>query len=220
MSQAVALTAQERTTTGKHNKALRRAGWVPARIADSQCGAQLVQVEAKALTDVLRRVGQTGVIKLRVGPGRAASVMIQGVERHPVTLAILHVDFHLVDLSEPITVQVPVVLTGEAPAVRDHDALISQQVNSLPVTALPDHMPSEVMVDVSSLTEPGQMIHLRDLNLHSGEVTIHADEDMVIAVANQAQKIEEPVAEAASETTGEQAEPSPKGEAQEQSGEG
>ena len=54
--------------------------------------------------------------------------MVHDVALHPVTDQILHVDFHQVNLKEKTTAPVVIKLIGEAPAEKEKQGILVQQL--------------------------------------------------------------------------------------------
>ena len=112
------LTLDAREAQGKANKRLRRAGLVPGVVYGKGEDSTNVQVEAKTFETLHRAAGRTSVVKFRLPGGtRATSGFIKSVQRHPLTGRAIHVDYYLVNLKVEMEVDVPLVFTGEAPAV-------------------------------------------------------------------------------------------------------
>ena len=65
---------------------------------------------------------------------------------------VTHVDFLRIDPKQDVTVDVPIVMIGEAKEVTDADGMVDQNLFSLTVNAAPDSIPNEFEVDISGLT--------------------------------------------------------------------
>lgn len=125
------------------------------------------------------------------------SVFIREIQRQPSTGALIHVDFYQIRKSEKIKVEVPIILTGEAPAMKLKGRSLMQTLNSLSIECLPDKIPPQLEVDLSSLEEADQAIHVRDITLGSG-ITINTDPDQLVVKITEAvaeKVVEEVVAE-------------------------
>jgi large subunit ribosomal protein L25 len=128
---------------------------------------------------------------------------------------LLHVDFYQVKMEEKIKLEVPIVLIGEAPALKSKANMLEHELATLTIECLPAKIPSNVEVDVSSLTEPEQAIRIQDIILDK-DITVHNHPDLVVAkislrpVEKVEEKVEEEVveaeAEAKEEVTGEASE--------------
>ncbi len=90
--------------------------------------------------------------------------------------------------------EVPVVLVGEAPALKSKENMLVQELNTLTVECLPAKIPAGVELDLSSLTETEQTVRVKDIELDK-EITILNDPELAIVRirSRPVEKIEEPV---------------------------
>ncbi|MBI1869489.1 50S ribosomal protein L25 [Candidatus Gottesmanbacteria bacterium] len=150
----ISLVVQKRTVTGNKVKSLRKQGIIPANIFGKAIKSQSLQTEEKAFTNVYRQSGETGIVELQIeGDKGSRPVLITKVQTHPVTGAVLHVDFRQVDLREKVTATIPLVVSGNAPAVVQKIGALLTPLNEVEVQALPMDLPEEIQVDVSGLSE-------------------------------------------------------------------
>jgi large subunit ribosomal protein L25 len=80
------------------------------------------------------------------------------------------------------------------PAVRDLDGILVSGIEQIEVECLPQDLPERIMVDVSSLTEFGSAIHVRDIKL-SDKIRVLTDLDEMVAVITTPEVEEEAVVE-------------------------
>ncbi len=187
------LTLDAREAQGKANKRLRRAGLVPGVVYGKGEDSTNVQVEAKTFETLYRAAGRTSVVKFRLpGGARATSGFIKSVQRHPLTGRAIHVDYYLVNLKVEMEVDVPLVFTGEAPAVEATGGTLLHNLSSIHVKALPTDIPHEVEVNVSVLTSLDVAIHVRDLNLNRDLVHVMTDGETLVATVVPPRIEEEP----------------------------
>jgi large subunit ribosomal protein L25 len=187
------LTLDAREAQGKANKRLRRSGIVPGVVYGKGEGSTNVQVEAKTFETLYRAAGKTSVVKFRLpGASRATSGFIKSVQRHPLTGSAIHVDYYLVNLNVEMEVDVPLVFTGEAPAVEATGGTLLYNLSSIHVKALPADIPHEINVDVSVLTSLDVAIHVRDLNLNRDLVQVMTDGETLVATVVPPRVEEEP----------------------------
>ncbi len=181
----IELEASTREARGSHNKPLRREGLVPAVLYGHNVVARSLSAEAKLLHRVWMRAGRTQLVDLRVDGGRPQKVLLREMQIDPRTNRPIHADFFAVNLREKLTAEVPVVLTGESPAVEDAKiGMLQQLVTALRVECLPADVPAHFSVDVSGLTEIDQGIHVRDIEIPPGVTLVHVDVDeLVVKVA-------------------------------------
>ncbi|MGI8657970.1 MAG: 50S ribosomal protein L25 [Candidatus Limnocylindria bacterium] len=203
------LTLDAREAQGKANKRLRRDGLVPGVVYGKGEDSTNVQVEMKTFETLYRAAGRTSVVKFRLpGANRSTSGFIKSVQRHPLTGRALHVDYYLVNLKVEMEVDVPLVFTGEAPAVEETGGTLLHNVSSIHVKALPTDIPHEISVDVSVLKSLDVAIHVADLNLNRDLVTVLTDGETLVAtvVPPRVEEEPEPVLAEGEELEGEGAE--------------
>jgi len=134
----------------------------------------------KEFAIAFRKAGMTGVIDLDTGDRQTVPVLVQEVQRDPVSNRVLHVSFHTVDLTKPTTASVPLQFIGEAPAVKNKGGVLVPHLNHVEVEALPDDIPDHIEVDLSALAEINDAVHVQQLALPQGvKVRSHADELVV-----------------------------------------
>lgn len=178
------LEATKRELLGKKVKSLRRQGIVPAHVYGNSVDSLALQIEAKALQKVLSLAGETGVIHLKVaGAKQPRMVLMRQVQRDPVSGEWLHVDFYQVKMTEKIKAEVPLVFTGEPPAVKSKGAIPLHSLNTLHVEALPGNLPRSIEVDLSRLEEVDQAIFAKDISLPENVTLVTDPEQMVVKVA-------------------------------------
>ena len=191
----VTLQAKPRTVLGKKCKALRRQGVTPVHLYGPGVSSLALQCDTAELKHVLARAGKTALVDLKIGGTRKpAKVLVRDVSRYYTDL--VHVDFFQVKLTEKITVDVPVVLSGEAPAAKVAEAIVLQNLTSIAVECLPTDIPDKIEVDLSTLEEVDQAILVKDLELGKGVVSLTDPDQMVVKVAVQVMRVEEEVAPA------------------------
>lgn len=203
------LTLDAREAQGKANKRLRREGIVPGVVYGKGEGSTNVQVDAKTFETLYRAAGKTSVVKFRLpGASRATSGFIKSVQRHPLSGSALHVDYYLVNLNVEMEVDVPLVFTGEAPAVEETGGTLLHNLSAIHVKALPTDIPHEVTVDVSVLKSLDVAIHVRDLSLNRDLVQVMTDGETLVAtvVPPRIEVEEEPEVAEGEELEGEAAE--------------
>jgi len=215
------LTLDAREAQGKANKRLRREGFVPGVVYGKGEDSTNVQVEAKTFEVLYRAAGKTSVVKFRLpGASRATSGFIKSVQRHPLSGRALHVDYYLVNLKVEMEVDVPLIFTGEAPAVEATGGTLLHNMSSIHVRALPTDIPHEIVVDVSVLKSLDVAIHVRDLNLNRDLVTVMTDGETQVATVVPPRVEEEPETVVAEGEEGEIAEDGEGAEGEGAEGEG
>ena len=194
MADKIKLDLEARTVVGKKVNRLRRAGVLPATVYGKGVGPFSVQLSARGFNEVYRRAGKTSLVDLSIPGQPEQSAFIHSLQRHPVSRAILHADFLVVDLKTEISVEVPIHIIGESELVDRGDATLNQVLNTLTVRALPAELPSYIEVDISVLDSLDKSIHVRDIPALEHGVLV-ADEDELIVSLSQSRPEEEEVVE-------------------------
>lgn len=183
MAKQVKLSALPRTHVGRNSvKQLRARGAVPANIYGPKNKPDNLEINAKEIRQLLAHaVGENILVELEVAGEKGSNTrlsLIQEVQHHPVRGDILHVDFLEVSMNEKLHTEVPIESFGEADGVKNYGGLLEQLVRHLTIECLPKDLPESIRVDVSSLGV-GQSLHIRDLVLPSGVVSI-SDPDLTV----------------------------------------
>ena len=203
------LSAAPREVHGKAVKNLRRQGIVPAVVFGHGVESNAIQFDAHEFELLRRRTGRNTLLDLSLDGKKAVPVLVHDVQVHPITRHPLHVDLLVVRMTEELTVDVQVVLTGESSAVERMGGVLLQLRNTVQVKALPDHLPQSLELDITPLEDFDQVLHVSDIAVPA-DVTLLTDAGEAVARV-QAPRVEEvePVAEAVEEgeePTGEGAE--------------
>ena len=143
---------------------------MPAVIYGRQAKPQNLEVNAKEFGDLIHHsVSENMLVDLSVENDARAKrlALVQEIQHHPLTAAVLHVDFHEVAENEMVTVHVPVETTGEAAGVKNSGGVLEHVLFKLKVRALPKDLPEQIIVDVTSL-ELGKSIHIGDSPVPAG----------------------------------------------------
>lgn len=174
------LSAEPRDGVGKGvNRKLRVAGRIPGVVYGKRREPQSIHLDPDALEKLLRGsgAGLNTLIDLSVN-GRTDTVLVKELQRHPVRGAFWHVDFYQVDLTQKITVSVPIHFVGKARGV-EFGGILDHPLRELEVECLPRAIPEFVEVDVSNL-EIGDSIHVSELRLPEG-VEVMTDAALPVA---------------------------------------
>ena len=183
MADMESLEATRRSVLGKKVKRLRSQGMIPGIVYGKGLEPIPIQLDYKKFKQIYKKVRGTSPINLVItGEGKPVGTLIQKVQRDTLTNKILHADFLKVDFTKPVTVEVPVVLTGKAPVEESGIGKVMQEMMYIHVKALPTQIPHEIEVDISGLEKTNQTIHASDIQLPEGvKLSTMTDETSVIA---------------------------------------
>ena len=142
-------------------KAVRRAGQVPCNIYGLGLENILFTIDTQDLKTITH-TPNSYIIDLHLSDGRNGFAVIHEVQYHPVTDEPLHVDFLFVTEDKPVTIEVPVLVTGHAEGVKMGGKLLVSS-RKLRVSAMMDKLPDLLEVDSTPL-KIGKQIVAGDLN--------------------------------------------------------
>jgi large subunit ribosomal protein L25 len=185
------LVAEHRDVTGKKVAVLRRSGRLPAVVYGHGVDSDSVSIDAHEFEQLRRHTGPNALVDLSVDGKKALPVLVSAVQTHPVNRKTLHVDLFLVRMTEELTVDVPLVATGESPAVANLGGTLLHPIESVRIRALPDQLPQSIEYAVDSLVDFDTTLHVRDLAIPEGATLVTDGDDIIAKV--QAPRVEEVV---------------------------
>jgi large subunit ribosomal protein L25 len=177
------VVAERRQVIGKQVRKLRREGIVPANIYGHRKESVALQMPRETIAALIRSAGSSAIVEVAVdGEAKARPALIKFVQRHAVTDEILHVDFYQVSMTEKMTLDVPLVMIGDAPAVKDYQGVLLQLVDNVSIRCLPTDLPQHLEVDISGLAELESSVHISDVKAPSSVEILNDPEQMVVRV--------------------------------------
>ena len=142
-------------------KAVRRAGQVPCNIYGLGIENVLFTVDAQDLKTITH-TPNSYIIDLELSNGTKMYAVLHEVQYHPVSDEALHVDFLAVNEEKPVTIEVPVKVTGHSEGVKMGGKLLVSS-RKLRVSAMMNNLPDLLEVDSTHLMI-GKQIVAGDLN--------------------------------------------------------
>lgn len=184
----LALKATQRKTLGRKVQELRKKGEIPAVLYGPGSDPAALTVFKKEFDAAYKEAGESSLVQLEVGQEKNP-VLIREVQWHPLSGTPIHVDFYQPRLDEKIKIMVPLRFQGEAPAVKDFEGTLLQNMHEVEVSALPQDLPSEITVDVFALKTLEDRILVENLRVDS-KVEIIAEKDWIVAQVVAAENVE------------------------------
>lgn len=176
MSEQTTLNAEVRTQFGKgFARRLRAAHQIPAVLYGH--GSEPVHLALPGHETLLLVRHANPIVELAFD-GKTQLALVKDVQRDPVRQIIEHVDLVVLNKGEKVTVDVPVVVTGEpfAGTIATLDAMtLSVEVEAI---SIPEH----IEVDVEGL-EDGAHVTAADVKLPAGATLVSDPETLVVAVS-------------------------------------
>lgn len=175
------LEGERREALGRHVKALRRDGITPANLYGRGAESVSFQAESRAIDKLVTDGGRGSLVELTID-GEKHQTLLRNLQRHPVTRAIMHADFYIVEMNRAVQTTVPVHLVGESPAARLPGAVITHLTHEVTIECLPANIPAAVELDVAALEELETSLHVSDIAAPEG-VEILTDAETIIVRA-------------------------------------
>jgi large subunit ribosomal protein L25 len=197
----IELEVANREILGKKVKHLRRQGITPVHVFGHGIKSLALQCDTSELEQVLAQAGYTALVSLKLDKEKKPrTVVVREFDRDWQRGKLLHVDFYQIKMAEKIRLEVPIVLVGEAPALKSKDNMLEHELETLSVECLPAKIPDGIEVDISSFIEPGQAIRVKDIAVDK-DITVLNDPELVVAKISwrPVEKVEEEVVEVVEE---------------------
>lgn len=204
----IELKVTNREILGKKVRFLRRQGITPVHLFGHGIESLALQCATAELKKVIDQAGKTRLINLTIDSEKIPrAAIIREVQIEPTTGQSLHVDFYQVKMTEQVKMEVPIILVGEAPALKLKDNMLVHELDTLEIECLPANIPNSIEIDISSLTEPEQTIRVGDIKMDKDITVFNDPEQVVLKISvrhvevieeEEVVEIEEEVAEAPS----------------------
>lgn len=192
---ALSLKAEARKDTTKNDiKQLRVKGKVPAVVYGKKVAATVITVDQKELVALLRK-SPHAVIELEMPDGGGKQpVMINEIQRNPLNRELLHVDFHQINMDEPVRTVVTLEFVGDAVGAKE-GGILQIQMHELEIRCLPNQIPASITVDISKVGI-GENMLVSELSV-PGTIEVKSDpgELVLTILAPQKEAPEEVVAQ-------------------------
>ena len=174
----ISVSGKVRTDLGKKaSKIARSEGLIPCNLygeAKGENGAPEALAFLAPMAELRKAIYSPHVYVVNlVIDGKECKAILKELQFHPVTDALLHVDFYQVTEEKPIVVGIPVKLNGLAQGVRDGGRM-NLSIRKINVTAPYQQIPEHLDVDVTSL-KIGKSIKVGQLSFDGLELATGKD---------------------------------------------
>jgi len=200
----ISLEAKIRKELGRKVEGLREKGILPGVLYGPGLETLSVELGLKEFKKVHSEAGESSLIQLLVD-GKKFIVLIHALELDTLSQEPIHVDFYQPKLDEEITVTIPLVFEGEAPAVKELSGTFVRNIHEVEVRALPQNLPHEIKVSTESLKTFEDSIQVKDLPLLEGVEILREPKDIVAQVMppeKVEEELEKPIEEKVEEVEG------------------
>ncbi|MBI2697620.1 50S ribosomal protein L25/general stress protein Ctc [Mycobacterium gordonae] len=187
----LAVTVRSETGKGASRRA-RRAGKIPAVLYGHGSDPQHLELPGHDFAAVLRHSGTNAVLTLDIA-GKEQLALTKAIEIHPIKRTIQHADLIIVRRGEKVTVEVNVVVEGEA----GPDTLVTQDANTIEIEAEALSIPEQLTISIEG-AEAGTQFTAGQIELPRG-VNLISDPELLVVNVVQAPTAEDLAEEGAGE---------------------
>jgi len=176
--ESVEIVGFKRNLTSKHDlKVLRSEGNVPGVIYG--CGiCENLTIPAILLRNIVY-TSKNYIVDLNLN-GVEHKCLLQDVQFHPVSEAILHVDFLKIDNKKKVCKKINIKSVGTPIGVKNGGLLLTKR-KSLLVCGLPEDIPSEIEIDITNL-EGGRSLRIEDIEKNEKYVFKENPRDPIFSI--------------------------------------
>ena len=179
------LQAEKRDETGKGvARRLRAGGRVPGVLYGQGVEPVALSVDAREMFHILHGAAGANALVDLVVDGSEHLVLAREIQRDYIHNSLIHIDFLAVSRTQAITVNVPVVETGEAAGVKE-GGVVEHHLREVAVECFPQDVPDQIEIDITEI-ELGDMVHVSDLVAPEGVTILTNLEDAVLSIITPA----------------------------------
>jgi len=172
-------------------KQIRAEEKVPAVLYGPKIKNLNLGVDLKEFEKIYKEAGESSLISLDVsGQKEKFLVLIYDIQFDALSGKPTHIDFYQPNLKEQVEVSVPLILEGEALAVKDLGGTLVKNISDIEVKAFPQDLPREIKVDISNLKTFEDNIAVKDLEI-SSKIEISKDPEEILITISAPEKVEE-----------------------------
>jgi large subunit ribosomal protein L25 len=179
------LQAAKRDETGKGvARKLRASGRVPGVLYGQGVEPVALSVDAREMFHILHGAAGANALVDLVVDGTEHLALAREIQRDYIHNSLIHIDFLAVSRTQMITVNVPVVETGEAAGVKE-GGVVEHHLREVAVECYPQDVPDQIEIDITEIML-GDMVHVSDLVAPSGVTILTNPEDAVLSIITPA----------------------------------
>lgn len=182
------LKAQTREIVGKQVKTLRAQKLVPASVYGPNTATKTIVVSDKDFRKLYKEVGYSSLFDLEIEGEKPFKALLKEIQVDRLKKSLIHASIYAVDMKKAINTEIPLRFEGVSLAVKNNLGLLVTSLSSLSISCLPADLPSEVVVDISSLDNVGDSIFVRDLKLSDTITLSGVSKDAIVATIALPQK--------------------------------
>ncbi len=172
----ISLEVERRKGAGKGIcRKLRREGKIPAILYGPGEEPTPLMVDSTAFTHIYRDLkGENAIFTLKFKGSKGKKTILKELQRNPINMEIIHIDFEHISPRKKITVEVPIHLVGVPKGVKEGGGVLEHLLREVEIECLPTDIPEHIEVDVSGLNI-GDSIHVGDLEVPNVQLLVSAE---------------------------------------------
>ncbi|KWX78086.1 50S ribosomal protein L25 [Paenibacillus jilunlii] len=175
MNTTVRLTERSGSTSSQRSK-----GFVPVVVYGAGSDSQSFTADAKTLNEILGK-NPRAILKVELPDSGSKNVVIQEVQRQPLSRKLLHVDLHQIDMKAELDTKVAFHFTGDPVGVKS-GGIQQVELYELDIRTLPDKLTATFEVDISGL-DIGDQLLVSDLPKHEGWEILTPEDTLIVRIA-------------------------------------
>lgn len=184
----ITINGSKRESVGKKaTKALRNAGEVPCVLYYG--GDQPLHFSAPEISfKDLIYTPDVHTVAIELKGGEKQNAVLQDIQFHPVTDAILHIDFYQIHEDKEISMEIPVHTKGVARGIKN-GGVLRYNLRRIRVKGLPGNLPDYIEADVTKL-KIGDKMYVTEVANDDFKI-IHPDNTVICQVRTSRNIIED-----------------------------
>lgn len=184
------ITLEKRDILGKKSQSLLSQGFIPAVVYNAKGESTNVKIESSIAKRLVKIATSTTIFEAKFGD-KLSKVLVKDVDLNPVTEEIRHIAFFEIDENKEMVFSIPFEIIGISPAVKNNLGILVKVMPSIDVRCKLSDLKPSIVVDISKLEHPGQIIEVHDIELPEGMHFINKEiEQATIVTITEVQKEE------------------------------
>lgn len=167
---------------------LRHQGDIPGTIYSKGKPGDKITVKGAEFDAVLRKLPKgylpTTVFELDMD-GKVKKAIVKGIQYHPTTYCVIHLDFLILEPKTTVNVKVPIHYVGEADCVGVKlGGFVRPVKRHVDVRSLPEDIPTDFKIDIKSL-EIGQAKRVSDIDAGEAVRLLAKPKEILVVIAKR-----------------------------------
>ena len=177
---SISIHAEQRQHLNRSGlKQLRKKGRLPGIIFGSGMDNAMIHISRKEFHQWAKG-GGAGVVQLQLGDAENIPVLLEHVQKDPISQDYIHADFLRVKQDEEVRTKIPIQFTGTAKGTKQ-GGIIQMDSNFIEVQALPANLPTTITIDISDF-DIGATLQGGDIKLPEGVALVSSANEYLLSV--------------------------------------